>query len=185
MQEEAEEASCNSSAPWESESCWPVEGDLWAQAGTAFSTARMWSGAHSQEENNRMTSTDQTAELFNVMVLAVDFGGHISTIISLQINPCHYQGRRNTSRECGALNSAMCGRQGQEEITNYGLLCYWKICTYFSNCKRTGLWIDRNSCVSESQTETKWETALKHFDKEGIFLPACLTLSWSWSQIFT
>lgn len=60
-----------------------------------------------------------------------------------------------------------------------GLLCYWKICTYFSNCKRAGLWIDRNSCVSESQTETIWETALKHFDKERIFLPACLTLSWS------
>lgn len=74
MQEEAEDGSCNSSTPMESRSCWPVEGDLWAQAGEAFWTAGMGSGAHSQEENSSLTSTDwNKCRAFKFILVGVGF----------------------------------------------------------------------------------------------------------------
>lgn len=96
-------ASWASSAPLPSRSCWPIEGDLWAQAGKAGIGA----GAHTREKNSSLTSTSQNAKLFNLVVLVVGFGGHISSVVLWQTYPSHCRDRRNTSREYSAMNSAM------------------------------------------------------------------------------
>lgn len=79
--------------PLLSRSCWPVEGDLGAQAGKDFSTAGMESGTHTWEENCSLTSTDQKTKLFNLVVMVVGFGGHISTMVLWQTYPGHCKDR--------------------------------------------------------------------------------------------
>lgn len=83
-----------SSAPPPARSCWPVEGDLWAQAGKDFFTAGMGAGAHNREKKSSLTSTEQNAKLFNMVILVVGFGGHISTIVLWQTYPGCCKDRR-------------------------------------------------------------------------------------------
>lgn len=86
----------------------------------------MGAGAHTRENNTSLTSRDQNAKLFNLVVSVVGFGGHISTIILWQTYPDHCKDRRKYLQGYSAMNSAM--QRGQEEIAVL-LLCYGKICT--------------------------------------------------------
>lgn len=54
----------------------------------------MGAGAHAQEKNSSLTSTDQNAKVVNLVVLVMGSGGHISTIVLWQTYPGHCKDRR-------------------------------------------------------------------------------------------